>query len=318
MQFRASLADQKDQCNRYKNLKGSKGDATLSQEELFYNAALSVLDEFKWSFGLLRTGLRYDFQRLGTDAKVNLNVVNPSIGFTFTDFGNHVLYTSFSTSFETPTLSELSANPTGEPGFNQDLSSSKATNFELGWRYFSGSDRLEASLFLINTQNEILSYELEAFPNRDFYRNAGKTQRKGIEIFWEHSDGAWQWNTSYTFAALLFDQAGSLKGKHLPGVPQHQFFGTLQYQFPSGLGIEYQARHTGSLFANDANTTKVDDYFLSNLRLWKKFGKFDFFSGVNNLFDKSYFDNIRINAFGKRFYEPAPQRNFYIGMNLSI
>ncbi len=318
MQFRASLADQKDQRNRYKNLKGARGDSTLSQEELFFNSALSVLDEFKWSFGLLRTGLRYDFQRLGTDSKINLNVVNPSIGFTFTDIGNHVLYTSFSTSFETPTLSELSANPTGQAGFNQDLSSSKATNFELGWRYFSGSNRLEASLFLINTQNEILSYELEAFPDRDFYRNAGKTQRKGIEIFWEHTHGAWQWNTSYTFATLLFDQRGSLKGNHLPGVPQHQFFGTLQYQLPSGLGIQYQARYTGSLYANDANTTKVDDYFLSNLRLWKKFGKLDFFSGVNNLLGKAYFDNIRINAFGKRFYEPAPLRNFYIGMNLSI
>ena len=27
-----------------------------------------------------------------------------------------------------------------------------------------------------------------------------------------------------------------------------------------------------------------------------------------------YFDNIRINAFGGRYYEPAPGRTFYTGL----
>jgi iron complex outermembrane receptor protein len=40
--------------------------------------------------------------------------------------------------------------------------------------------------------------------------------------------------------------------------------------------------------------------------------------GVNNAFNQEYFDNIRINAFGKRYYEPAPKRNFYFGINFSF
>ena len=43
-----------------------------------------------------------------------------------------------------------------------------------------------------------------------------------------------------------------------------------------------------------------------------------YFLGVNNTFNQEYFDNIRINAFGKRYYEPAPKRNFYFGLNLSF
>ena len=57
----------------------------------------------------------------------------------------------------------------------------------------------------IKTQNEILPYELENFPDRDFYRNIGKTTRMGIELFWEHQKGPWEWTLSYNYASLKFD-----------------------------------------------------------------------------------------------------------------
>jgi iron complex outermembrane receptor protein len=37
--------------------------------------------------------------------------------------------------------------------------------------------------------------------------------------------------------------------------------------------------------------------------------------GINNLFDKEYIGNVRINAFGSRYYEPAPEFNIYAGLN---
>jgi iron complex outermembrane receptor protein len=36
--------------------------------------------------------------------------------------------------------------------------------------------------------------------------------------------------------------------------------------------------------------------------------------GINNLFNEHYDSNIRINAFGGRYYEPAPERNLYAGI----
>ena len=77
-------------------------------------------------------------------------------------------------------------------------------------------------------------------------------------------------------------------------------------------------QYTGELYADDANFTKVADYFLTNLRLWKSFRKINFFGGINNLLNINYFDNIRINGFGKRYYEPAPARNIYFGMSYSF
>ena len=325
MQLRFSLADQKDHRKRFRNEEGTPGDITLDQDELFFNTALSFLDELKWDYSILRLGLRYDHQRLGTQKqsdKVNLNTFNPSLGYTYTGLGSHVLFISYSSSFETPTLNELSANPSGGDGFNPNLSPSKAQNFELGWRLTSPENTLEATLYYINTQNEILPYELENFPDRDFYRNTGKTERRGIELFWEHQKGPWEWILSYNYASLKFDNyilgENDLSGKNLPGVPQQQFSSSLQYNFSNGWGILLQTQYTGELYADDANSTMVSDYLLTNLRLWKPFRKIIFFGGVNNLLNRDYFDNVRINGFGKRYYEPAPTRNIYLGMSYNF
>ena len=43
-----------------------------------------------------------------------------------------------------------------------------------------------------------------------------------------------------------------------------------------------------------------------------------FSGGINNIFNERYFDNIRLNAFGKRYYEPAPGRNAYLGFQIGI
>ncbi len=36
--------------------------------------------------------------------------------------------------------------------------------------------------------------------------------------------------------------------------------------------------------------------------------------GINNIFDESYNSNVRVNAFGGRHFEPAPNRNLYAGV----
>ena len=325
MQFRISIADQKDDRKRYQNLEGSAGENVLDQKELFFNTALSFLDELKWSFGILRLGLRYDYQRLGTQREsdqVKLNTFNPSIGFTYTQWGSHVMFISYSSSFETPTLNELSANPLASAGFNPDLSPSKAHNYEMGWRYVTPENTLEATLYAINTKSEILPYELPAFLGQDFYRNAGKTKRMGIELFWEHQKGPWLWTVAYNYAAIKFDNYvlgdQNLSGNHLPGVPQQQLTTFMQYDFSEGWGGSLQTQYSGELYADDANQTLVADYFLVNLRWWKSFDRLSFFGGINNLLDRAYFDNIRINAYGKRHYESAPLRNFYLGINLNF
>ena len=78
-------------------------------------------------------------------------------------------------------------------------------------------------------------------------------------------------------------------------------------------------RLIGELFADNLNETQVSSYNLLNITYSKQiFNNSEIYLGVNNLLDVNYFDNIRINAFGKRYYEPAPKRNAHFGLNLSF
>jgi iron complex outermembrane receptor protein len=38
--------------------------------------------------------------------------------------------------------------------------------------------------------------------------------------------------------------------------------------------------------------------------------------GVDNLFDRDYFDNVRINDASARYFEPGPGRTIYAGVRL--
>ena len=77
----------------------------------------------------------------------------------------------------------------------------------------------------------------------------------------------------------------------------------------------------GSFYADNANRVETDTYIVANLRAayrWQQGGwQFEPFIGLNNLFDETYFANIRLNASFGRFYEPAPERNFYAGAILA-
>ncbi len=332
LQLRFSISDQKDNRKRYKNLLGEKGENTLSQKELFYNSSISVLDQIKFDYGLLRIGIRYDHQKIRakpdyesynqSDNSIKLNILNPSVGFTLNEFSDQSIYGSFATSFETPTLSELSANPNGQVGFNKSLKSSLAKNFEIGWRKDFTDIKLEAVIFHISTENEILPYELEQFPGRTFYRNAGKTIRRGLEILGSKETDSYKAVLSYSFSDFIFDSyvldGSAYNGNRLPAIPKHHAFFSFKYKFNSTIGVEIKSKYVGTFFADDKNSNQVDAYSIFQYRVWKDFKNYSLYAGVNNLFNKKYFDNIRINAFANRFYEPAPHRNYYAGINFKI
>jgi iron complex outermembrane receptor protein len=96
----------------------------------------------------------------------------------------------------------------------------------------------------------------------------------------------------------------------------------LNYKSQSGLAIVLEASYSGKLFADNANATSVDAYTVTNLRLYDEFdfGRWQVrpYIGINNLLDERYNSNIRINAFGGRYFEPAPDRNVYLGVTANF
>ena len=324
-QIGIETAQQADQRDRYLNLKGAQGSLSFSQLESFDSFGFYILDEIRWEKVLLRTSLRYDDLRLGADTvseDQTYQVLNPSVGLSYEVASQQRLFANFSSSFETPALSELSANPNGAEGLNLELEPARALNYELGWKGLWAKTRMEANVFFIKSTNEILPYELEAFPGRAFYRNAGATQRWGVEVFGSYQWEKWELQASMTQAQYRFAENDTLKDTTLPGIPNSQFFLQLGYTSLENWQFQLTGEHIGSLYADTANAVQIEAFQKVRLQGGKTTAlgelELNLFAGINNLFDVRYFDNIRLNAFGGRYYEPAPGRNFFVGLSLGI
>ncbi len=242
---------QDDDRRRFDNNQGVLGSLVFDQTEQVDSGGIYVQGIFKinnaWS---VNGGLRYDdlgydvmdhFLADGDDSgRRDFSGVSPSVSVSYR-VGDNIVFASYSSSFEMPTTTEL-ANPDGSGGFNQGINPQKADNYELGWRGANQNLSYELAVFQIDLEDELIPFELAAFPGRTFYSNAGRSSRSGVEM-------------AITWA-----------------------FFRMSHEIARG------------------NWTLLP------------------YLGINNIFDENYNSNIRINAFGGRFFEPAPTRNLYAGI----
>ena len=326
--------NQSDDRRRYKNEFGDKGEITLDQKEQFKTTGVYFLNQASYSSGLLlRYGIRYDINNIGIHSDfVKLDKLNPSFGLSYSVSSRDNVFFSFGTSFETPTLNELSNNPNGTlcpstcpklPSYNEELKSNYSQNYEIGWRKSSSNLILEAVAYITNSNNEILPFELEQFPGKNFYRNVGSTLRRGIELSSQFFFKRGKLNLSYTLSKNQFKNFEiddtNLSDNLIPGIPSQMLDLDIVFNLARGRSLIISNRLIGERYADNENETLVSSYNMFNLKYSKEIlSNSEIFIGANNIFNQEYFDNIRINAFGKRYYEPAPKRNFYFGINFSF
>ena len=317
--------NQQDDRRRFKNNLGEQGEKTFDQLEKFKNTGIYLINQTDYGSGLLfRYGIRFDNNKIGTDFEdfISLNKFNPSLGISYSLNNSNNIYFSTGTSFETPTLNELSNNPNGN-GLNKNLDPSSSVNYEIGWRRSVSNLLVEATVYLINTDNEILPYEIEEFPGKNFYRNVGSTRRYGIELNSQLLFSNGKLNLSYTNSKNIFKDfnidGNDLTDLSIPGIPDQILDIELIFNLSKRQSIVINNRLVGELYADNLNETQTSSYNLLGLTYSKKiFKNSQIYLGVNNLLDVNYYDNIRINAFGKRYFEPAPKRNFHFGINFSF
>ena len=320
---------QEDQRDRYENLMGDKGVITFSQLELFKNFGTYFLSNFEYKNLFIQSGLRYDNQNIGTDSignDIKYNSINPSLGISYLIGKKSRVFINFSTSFESPSLSELSSNPSGKEGLNKNLNPSKAKNHEIGWKFFGTKTIVETTLFYIKSSNELLPYELEEFPGRSFYRNSGSSARTGIEISYKRTWKNFTLNRSLSYAKYVFDnyikRGNDLSGNDIPGIPSKMSNVELNYNNKKGWQFQFNYNNVGKFYAEDENKIKIDSYTIYNIQSSKTFynswGEILISGGIKNIFNNDYYDNIRINAFGGRYYEAAPGRNFFTSLTIKL
>ena len=254
-----------------------------------------------------------------------MSAVSPSVGITFTATPMANIFANVATAYETPTTVELSNTPTGEGGFNQELDPQDLRSFEVGVRGLIAPARLryEAAVYVSTVDNALVTFQNAL--SQDFFRNAGKSSRDGVELLLEWVPNA-SFNTrfAYTYQDFVFERfvtgSSDFSGHLEPGAPPHRVFAGVNYTAPFGLRSGATARWVDAYTLNNANTVFNWAYTVVDLR----FG-FDStwgdvavrpFVGIDNLFNERYNSSAITNAFGGRYYEPSPNREIYIGLTI--
>jgi iron complex outermembrane receptor protein len=309
----------------------------LLQDELVTNVGPYIQEEFGILDNLtLVLGGRYDYIHFAVDdlfvdngddtGSKTFDQLTGRFGLLYTPHPAVHLYVNIAQSFETPTTTELvNRRPLvpGTPppgGINPDIQPQRAINYEIGVKG-QALQRLsyEFAAFFIALEDELISSTVEG---RTFFDNVGKSQRYGVELglSLELLKGL-RASLAYTYLHaefVDFPKAGvDLGGNETPGLPPHQLYAELFYQHPLGFYGGIDTLYVSEFFVNDENTIKNAAYVIANLRLGYEYRLHNWalspFFGIQNLFDEAYNGNVRINSFGDRFFEPAPEFNVYGG-----
>lgn len=333
---------QTDDRRRYTNLSGGdRGVLTMDQREQVESQGIYAQTEFALLDDLqLTLGARYDQVEFDITDGFNLNLsgddtgksdfdrFSPRVGLLWGPLDALNIYASFSTAFETPTTTEF-ANPDGG-GFNPDLTTQTADNFEIGVKgaiHASMPLDYELSLFWLDIRNEILPFEVDGFTGRTFYQNAGESSREGVEAAISAEVlPALKASLAWSYIDASFDSfrtaTENLDGNKVPGVPSQHLHAELRYDHPAGWYSILDLLYVDDFYADNANLVNIDPYAVSNLRLGYRKELDNWlispFMSVNNLFNEEYFSNVRINASFGRYYEPAPLRNFSGGVTARV
>jgi len=241
------------------------------------------------------------------------------------------VYASYGEGFETPTFAEL-AYRTGGTGLNFDLEPARSRAAEVGLKAIvGGRHRFDLAAFATRTKNEIVIDA--ATGGRTTFRNAGRTRRNGVEAQWTatlpHDLSA---HVAYTWLRATFadDFATGTPpvivgaGARLPGVPSQQAYGELAWTPARGRGFTtaLELQYVDRLYVNERNSDFAPSFAVANARVgWNgTFGKarVQGFFRVNNVFDRRYAGSVIVGDTNGRYFEPAPGRNWFAGVNLDV
>jgi iron complex outermembrane recepter protein len=207
-------------------------------------------------------------------------------------------------------------------------------NYETGIRVKNKNNRLngDITVFYYNLQQAIVRRVNSM--GADYFVNAGGTKQTGCEmqlkalIIQPKNTGLFRnisWRSSVTLYHFTFtnyqNAAADYSGNMLTGVPQLTIVSSLNMDLGGHFYFFAQHNYTDRIPLNDANTAFANSYHLLQAKAgWRFKIKTDaeLYIGADNILNKKYSLGNDLNALGGRYYNAAPLRNFFLGMNINF
>ena len=309
-----------------------------SNRDYFAQANWRVVPDWTFVTGVRQSSVQLkskdDYLTDGVNGSgfVSYEAANPVIGATW-HMNDHLnIYVNQGRGFETPTLSESVYTKSGTSViglFNASLVPSRSQHLEMGSKWTpSPNTRLDAALFRIKTENEIVTSL--SVGGRTAFTNASETLREGLELSARHAfNSNWRTQVTATVMSAKYASGTALAGKLLPGIPQKQLFASVSwaensFQSSSKKPLQGKAANfdwiaRSSMWANDVNdpSGSAAGYGLLNARLkqgfeWRQ-ANFETYFGIDNLTNKKAVSSLIINQSSRQYFEPLLPRNWVIG-----
>ncbi|GAA4005118.1 TonB-dependent receptor [Hymenobacter fastidiosus] len=252
------------------------------------------------------------------------------------------VYASVSSGFSPPTEEEIRPS---DGSLNQDLRAERGTSYEVGTRGQLLQNRLtfDVAAYDFRLRQTIVTRTTAA--GTSIFSNAGNTRQRGLEA----AVSGWLWQpvarsaeavssaasspgvpagglrafVSYTYNHYRFGSyesgGNNFSGNRLTGTAPHTLTAGFDISERRGFYLSPTVNHQARLPLNDANSEYAAGYWTFGTRAgWRRtlfrHLEADLFAGLDNATDRRYSLGNDLNAFGSRFFQPAPGRNYYGGV----
>ena len=341
---------QMDERKTFDNALGTPtSNLRLNQEEdvsswgIYLQNDFSITDKLSLGMGVRYDEVKFDFTDYflsdgDQSGSPKFEEWSPQAGVLWKLHDAINVYGNISTSFETPTTREFAAPPPGGPGgFNSSLVPQTSTNYEIGVKGFlPGHASYQLALFRIDTMDEILPAGTNF--GSTYFANTGETRRIGVEAgtTFRLLPGL-EVTLTYTYSDFEFKKLVvnglSFAGEKIPGIPEQTGYAEIAYFTPSGFFGVFDAQYADKIYVNNAfirsNPTALvpqadfaGDYAVLNFRAGytARMGNTEVtpFFAINNLTNRKYVGNVRVNEGNARFFEAAPELNIFAGISINF
>jgi len=267
--------------------------------------------------------------------KLDFDATLPVVGLMFAATPALHFYVTAGRGFETPTLNELAYRPNGLTGLNLDLGAATSDSYEAGVKTRNDWGDVNLALFETRTSNEIAT--LSNVGGRSTFQNVGSTRRRGLEAAWSaelrpnlRAQLAYtrldaRYRDTFKTCTVTPCAAPNLTvpaGNYIPGIARDSGYGAVAWAPPAGWRGGVEARALSKVWVNDVNSDAAAGFATvgANVGYLARIGSVDLngFARVDNIFGRSYAGSVIVNEGNARYFEPAPTRNWTVGLAASV
>ncbi|MEI6087614.1 MAG: TonB-dependent receptor plug domain-containing protein [Bacteroidota bacterium] len=246
---------------------------------------------------------------------------------------NHAIaaYGILSYGFSPASLAELRPS---DGNYYGELAPEKGWNAEVGLKGFLYHQFIQFDLAYYHFQLKDAIVRRNNAAGAEYFINAGSSLQQGIELMVKAnvvknhpgfltSMSVWGSQSFQPYHFINYQQGNSnYSGNMITGVPRNIIVAGIDFLILKKLQWYSSLNCVSSIPLTDANDAYANAYQLLQIKIDYpiKFKRFQtrLFAGVDNALNQNYSLGNDINAAGKRYYNPAAQRNFFAGIHFTL